>query len=112
MVARYNYRLRTAENNLEAIQENITSLNNLIESFKADEVAFTMQENGQIQTTQTTPDYYITLVREQVQNYRDVAEKYYDVKGAALDSLSKSMTYVHAAAPRQHDVERAKQWLK
>ncbi len=44
--------------------------------------------------------------------YRDVAEKYYDVKGAALDSLSKSMTYVHAAAPRQQDVERAKQWLK
>lgn len=44
--------------------------------------------------------------------YSDVAEKYYDVKGAALDSLSKSMTYVHAAAPRQQDVERAKQWLK
>ena len=44
--------------------------------------------------------------------YSDIAEKYYDVKGAALDSLSKSMTYVHAAAPRQQDVERAKQWLK
>ena len=73
MTARYNYRLRTAQNSLNVTEENIGSLGKLIEEYKADEVSFTMQESGQIQTAQTTPDYYISLVMEQVENYRDVA---------------------------------------
>ena len=53
-----------------------------------------------------------SLARHGVKGYRDVAEKYYNVKGAALDSLAKSLKYEPMAAPREKDVEWAKKGVK
>ena len=46
-----------------------------------------------------------SLARHGVKGYKDVAEKYFHVKGPALDSLAKTMTYERVAAPREKDVE-------
>ena len=53
-----------------------------------------------------------SLARHGVKGYRDVAEKYYNVKGAALDSLAKSLKYEPMATPREKDVEWAKKGVK
>ena len=53
-----------------------------------------------------------SLARHGVKGYRDVAEKYYNVKGAALDSLAKCLKYEPMAAPREKDVEWAKKGVK
>lgn len=47
-----------------------------------------------------------------IKGYREIAEKYCHVQGALADSLSRSLKYVHAASPRETDVERAQKWLK
>ena len=43
--------------------------------------------------------------------YRDVVDKYYQLKPALIDSLPK-LKFLKATAPREKDVERAKKWLK
>lgn len=53
-----------------------------------------------------------SLNRRGLKQYRAVAEKYCHVKGAALDSLAKSLQYEHAVVPRSSDVDRAKEWVK
>ncbi len=53
-----------------------------------------------------------SLSRLGLKQYRDVAEKYCHVQGAAVDSLAKTVKYERAQAPRQQDVERAQAWLK
>lgn len=52
-----------------------------------------------------------SLARRGVLSYRDVAEKYCHVTGAALDSLAKTVTFETVSAPRQKDVERAQMWV-
>lgn len=52
-----------------------------------------------------------SLSRRGVLFYRDVAEKYCHVTGAALDSLAKTVTFETVSAPRQKDVERAQMWV-
>ena len=52
-----------------------------------------------------------SLARRGVLPYRDVAEKYCHVTGAALDSLAKTVTFETVSAPRQKDVERAQMWV-
>lgn len=46
-----------------------------------------------------------------VRHYRNLISKYCTVSEQALDMLPDSLRYEHAAAPRQKDIERAKQWL-
>ena len=53
-----------------------------------------------------------SLARYGVKKYRDIAQKYCQVKGASLDSLVKTMSYGHLEEPRQKDVDLAKEWLK
>jgi NitT/TauT family transport system substrate-binding protein len=46
-----------------------------------------------------------------VRHYRHLIKKYCTVSEQALDVLPDSLKFEHAAAPRQKDIERAKQWL-
>ena len=46
-----------------------------------------------------------------VKQYRDVIRKYYKISEQALKSLPDTLKFQHAAAPREKDVERARQWL-
>ncbi|MBQ8988869.1 MAG: ABC transporter substrate-binding protein [Prevotella sp.] len=46
-----------------------------------------------------------------VRHYKDVIRKYYTVSEQALDALPDSLKYMHAVAPRQKDIDRARQWL-
>lgn len=46
-----------------------------------------------------------------VKHYRDIIMKYCDLSDQALRQLPDSLRYDHVAAPRQKDVDRARQWL-
>ena len=47
-----------------------------------------------------------------MKGYRDVVEKYFHVKGPAVDSLAKTVTYERLTTPRGKDVEWAKKGSK
>lgn len=46
-----------------------------------------------------------------VRHYKDVIRKYCNISEQALNALSDSLRYTHAASPRPKDIERAQQWL-
>ena len=46
-----------------------------------------------------------------VRHYKDVIRKYYTISESALKNLPDTLKYYHAEAPRQKDVESARQWL-
>ena len=46
-----------------------------------------------------------------VKQYRDVIRKYYKISEQALKALPDTLKFQHAAAPREKDVEQARQWL-
>ncbi|WP_103915527.1 ABC transporter substrate-binding protein [Xylanibacter ruminicola] len=46
-----------------------------------------------------------------VRHYSDVIKKNYKLSEQALKQLPDSLKFVHAVAPRQKDVEKARQWL-
>ena len=52
------------------------------------------------------------LNRRGVRHYRDLLLKHYRAKQATVDSLPAKLTFVHAAEPRQSDVDVAAKWLE
>ena len=46
-----------------------------------------------------------------VRHYKDVIRKYYVISESALKNLPDTLKFNHAEAPRQKDVELARQWL-
>ncbi len=46
-----------------------------------------------------------------VNRYRDVIRKYYKISDQALKALPDTLKFLRAAAPREKDVEQARQWL-
>ena len=44
--------------------------------------------------------------------YKDIVAQQCKVKAQVADSLPQDLTFRHAAAPRQKDIDRAKAWLK
>ena len=46
-----------------------------------------------------------------VKQYRDVIRKYYKISEQALKALPDTLKFQHAEAPREKDVEQARQWL-
>lgn len=52
-----------------------------------------------------------SISKNGVKHYRDVIQKYCKVSAQTLDSLPDSLNYPRAAAPREKDLEQARQWL-
>ncbi len=64
----YRYRLRTLQNNLEKINQNIADTEVILKNYKNNEVLVSMQESGDSRATKVTTEYYNSLVL-QLQSY-------------------------------------------
>ncbi len=69
----YEYRLRNTQSSLESVEGKIQSVAEILDTYKNDQISVSMQESGEMQTTQTTTDYYNRLVLEQIDNYEKEA---------------------------------------
>ena len=74
MITNYQFQLRTAQSELDKVNENITTVQTILDNYKNDEIFVSMQESDTSKSTQTTTDYYNAKVLEQADNY-DMAEK-------------------------------------
>ena len=74
MVTSYQYQLRSAQNKLDALNENIATNQEILDSYKNDEIFVSMQESDSARSTRTTTDYYNRLILEQADNYDKAAK--------------------------------------
>ena len=74
MVTSYQYQLRSAQNRLDALNENIATNQEILDSYKNDEIFVSMQESDSTRSTRTTTDYYNRLILEQADNYDKAAK--------------------------------------
>ena len=73
MVTSYQYQLRTAQNQLAEVNEQIATVKSILDSYKNDEIFVSMQESDSSKSTRTTTDYYNGLVIDQADNYEKAA---------------------------------------
>ena len=74
MITSYQYQLRSAQTKLDALNENIATTQDILDSYKNDEIFVSMQESDTARSTKTTTDYYNRLILEQAENYDKVAK--------------------------------------
>ena len=90
MITGYQYKLRTAQTRLDALNENIATIQDILDNYKNDEIFVSMQESDTARATKTTTDYYNWLIREQAENYSKVTKLEVTIADLQykLDSLS------------------------
>ena len=69
----YQYQLRTAQTNLDRINEDIANIQRMLENYKNDEIFISMQDSDTTKSTTAATNYYNKLVTEQSQNYARAA---------------------------------------
>ncbi len=74
MLTLYQYELRNAESELNRVNENITAVQQILNTYKNDEIYVTTQESDAAKYTNHTTDYYNELVLSQTENYKKAAE--------------------------------------
>ena len=74
LITSYQYQLRNAQTRLDSINENIATNQDILNTYRNDEIFVSMQESDTSKSTKTTTDYYNNLILEQATNYEKVAE--------------------------------------
>ena len=74
MLIRYEYQLRGAQSELEAMNKNIETVNSILQNYKKDNIFVSMQESDTSKSTSTATDYYNQLILDQAESYTKVAE--------------------------------------
>ena len=74
LMTSWKYQLRTAQNNLDEVNENIEETKKILKSYKNDEVYVSLQESDAAKTTKATTEYYNRLILQQNENYEKAAE--------------------------------------
>ncbi len=74
LMTSWKYQLRTAQNNLDEVNENIAETKKILKSYKNDEVYVSLQESDAAKTTKAATEYYNKLILQQSENYEKAAE--------------------------------------
>ena len=98
----WKYQLRTAQNSLDEVNENIAETKKILTGYKNDEVFVSLQESDAAKTTQVTTEYYNKLILQQTENYEKAAEL-----KATIADYSDRITRLEAAKDTEvtEDVE-------
>ena len=74
MITNYQFQLRNAQFELDKVNENIATIQTILDNYKNDEIFVSMQESDTAKSTQTTTDYYNAKILEQANNYEKAEE--------------------------------------
>lgn len=96
LITTYQYQLRNAQTQLDALTQNIATNQDILKNYKNDEVFVSMQESDTAKSTKTTTDYYNNLILEQADNYDKVAAL--EVQIADLKDKLTKLNDVNASA--------------
>ena len=95
VVTDYQYKLRNAETQMDIVNNNISTVQTILDNYKNDEIFVTMQESDSTRATQTTTDYYNKLILQQAKNYGELAtleERIADLKDKITSINEKNAT--------------------
>ena len=73
LMTSWKHQLRTAQNSLDEVDENIAETKKILDSYKNDEVYVSLQESDAAKTTRAATEYYNKLVLKQTENYEKAA---------------------------------------
>ena len=74
LMTSWKHQLRTAQNSLDEVNENIVETKKILASYKNDEVYVSLQESDAAKTTRAATEYYNKLVLKQTENYEKAAK--------------------------------------
>lgn len=105
MITNYQYQLRNAQTQLDALNEKIATVQDILDDYKNDEIFVSMQDSDTSRSTKTTTDYYNRLILEQADNYDTVAKL--EVRIADLQYKLDSLSANGNASAGTADQEKA-----
>lgn len=70
----WRYQLRTAQTELDKVNESIAETKKTLASYKNDEVIISMQDSDTARSTKAATKYYNELILQQTENYKKAAE--------------------------------------
>ena len=114
ILTNYLYQLRLATNNRDQIEDNITTTQAILDTYKNDEIYVSMQDSDTSRSTKTTTDYYNELVLAQADNYdklADIEVQITDINGkiANLTGSTNAQTDIEIDDELTNTLERCKQ---
>ncbi len=74
MLTSYRYQLRNEQIKIDAINENIATTQQILDTYKNDQISVSSQDSDTVKSTKTTTEYYNNLVIAQAENYAKAAE--------------------------------------
>ncbi len=106
VITNYQYQMRRAQTSLDALYENVATVQEILDSYKNDQIIVSMQDSETVRATSATTDYYNRLFTEQANNYDKIArleERIADLQ-YQLDNLYAAEAAETAAAQQQEIV--------
>ena len=73
LITNYQYQLRNAQNKLDGLNDRISTTQDILDTYKNDEIYVSMQESDTAKSTKMTTDYYNQLILEQADNFDEAA---------------------------------------
>lgn len=74
LLTSWKYLLRTAQNDLDQVNESIAETKKILSTYKNDEVFISMQESDAAKSTRAATEYYNKLILSQTENYEKAAQ--------------------------------------
>ena len=103
MQVNLQYQLRSAQNSLDQVNEDIANTQRTLDSYKNDEIFISMQDSDATKSTTAATNYYNRLMLEQAENYR---------KAAALENTIAGLHSKIGQIITQADADSIKSYAK
>ncbi len=71
IITSYNFQIRDTQTRLDEVNDNIATVQSILDTYKNDEIYVSMEESDASKSTKTTTDYYNELILQQTKNYEE-----------------------------------------
>ena len=71
IITSYNFQIRDTQSRLDEVNDNIATVQSILDTYKNDEIYVSMEESDASKSTKTTTDYYNELILQQTKNYEE-----------------------------------------
>ncbi len=75
MITSYRYQMRRAQTTLDALNENVATIRDILSNYQNDQIFVAGQEEDAARSISTTTDYYNRLIMEQANTYDRIARQ-------------------------------------
>ena len=113
-ITNYRYQMRRIQTNLDALNENVATIQDILANYQNDQIVVSGQEEDAARSISSTTDYYNRLIMEQANTYDRIArleEQIADLQ-YKLDSLYAAETDSIGEEGRQKIIEELSEALR